>query len=271
MKLSIITVCHNSKSTIRKTIESVLRQKENNMEYIIIDGGSTDGTIEIVKSYGTAIDLFISEKDEGISDAFNKGIKYAQGEIIGIINSDDEFLYGALRHVVDSMSEDTDVFFGNGIHVKKNGCSKLIYANPDPKELYIGMSMFHPGVFIRKRAYIRYGCFDKSYRFCMDRELLVRFFSKGAMFEYSDYYYAIYHFGGASDVNYINGVIPEKREISMLYGMEKNKANLINIKSIVLYFLSQVKQKFSCNNCDSLEDIKELALIYNNQKSQNEI
>src|SRR6186713_1273807 len=89
MKISIITVCYNGAKTIGATIESVLSQTHPDLEYVIVDGGSTDGTVELVKRFGVKIDRFVSEKDRGLYDAMNKGWKQATGEVIGFLNADD--------------------------------------------------------------------------------------------------------------------------------------------------------------------------------------
>ena len=99
MKISIITVCLNSKRTIEQTIQSVIGQAHDNCEYIVIDGGSTDGTLEILKKYDGSISTIISEPDEGIYDAMNKGIALATGDIIGILNSDDWYEPGIFKLV----------------------------------------------------------------------------------------------------------------------------------------------------------------------------
>ncbi len=101
LKVSVITVVFNGAGTIEQTIKSVLGQTYKNIEYIIIDGDSTDGTQEIVEKYGESIACFVSEKDNGLYDAMNKGISYATGDIIGIINSDDYYAVDAVEHVVN--------------------------------------------------------------------------------------------------------------------------------------------------------------------------
>lgn len=103
--ISIITICYNSAKTLEETINSVLSQDYPALDYVIIDGGSTDGTLDIIEKYRSQLGYFHSEKDEGISDAFNKGIAAVKGDLIGIINSDDLLLPGALKEVAKPMTD----------------------------------------------------------------------------------------------------------------------------------------------------------------------
>ena len=112
-KISIVTITYNSENTVEETIKSVISQGYPNLEYVIIDGASTDGTLDVVSKYSDRIAKIVSEPDKGISDAFNKGIKHATGEIIGIINSDDILLPGALQAVADAYEEGVGVYRGN--------------------------------------------------------------------------------------------------------------------------------------------------------------
>lgn len=111
-KLSVITITFNSVKTLERTIESVLNQGYENLEYIIIDGGSTDGTQEIIKKYKKVLGFWCSEPDKGISDAFNKGIKAATGDLIWIINSDDGLMPGAVNALMRQYSPEIDVYRG---------------------------------------------------------------------------------------------------------------------------------------------------------------
>ena len=104
MKISIITISYNSKKTIEDTIRSVVSQKNDDVEYLIIDGKSTDGTLEIVDRYRDQIDVLVSEPDNGVSEAFNKGIRYSKGDVIGIINSDDLLYEGAIEKIQETFS-----------------------------------------------------------------------------------------------------------------------------------------------------------------------
>ena len=128
MKVSIITVCYNSEKTIERTIRSVLSQNYKNYEYIVIDGNSTDNTLKIINKYRKKIDIFKSEKDRGIYDAINKGIKHSSGSIISILHSDDVF-YDKLtiKNVVSNFksNQKIDCLIGNTVIVKKNSKKKL--------------------------------------------------------------------------------------------------------------------------------------------------
>ena len=123
-KISIITVTLNSERTLEETIKSILSQDYPNIEYLVIDGGSIDGTLEIIDKYASQISYTISEKDKGISDAFNKGIKRATGEIVGIINSDDLLLPGALFKLAECYDKNVDVYRGNVVVYDENSDSK---------------------------------------------------------------------------------------------------------------------------------------------------
>lgn len=128
MKISIITVVFNGKDTIGHTIESVLSQTYKDIEYIIIDGGSTDGTVDIIKNFEDRIAYWMSEPDNGIYDAMNKGIKVATGEIIGILNSDDMYADSSvIEEVVNRISrEKADTCYGDLVYVDKNNTQKVI-------------------------------------------------------------------------------------------------------------------------------------------------
>ena len=137
MKISIITICFNSQDSIKKTIESIKCQTYSDFEYIIIDGGSSDNTIDIIKQYNF-VDKFISEPDEGIYEAFNKGINIANGEIIGFLNSDDTFYdENSLKNIVDSFNTNTDCVFGDLIFTNKLELTRVANKQTQPTRLFI--------------------------------------------------------------------------------------------------------------------------------------
>ena len=174
-KVSIITVCYNSAATIRRTIESVLQQTYRDIEYIIVDGASKDETLSIIKEYqgvfGNQIKL-VSEPDEGIYDAMNKGICMASGVLIGILNSDDFYEPMAVEHMVDSMTDDKYQILYGFMRSIKNGteCSIDRWSHKFLRENMIG----HPACFVSKAVYDDFGCFDTQYVSVADYDFMLR-------------------------------------------------------------------------------------------------
>lgn len=221
-KISIITITYNSEKTLEETIKSVADQNYDNLEYIIIDGGSKDNTLAIINNYKEYISLVVSEPDNGISDAFNKGIKNATGEIIGIINSDDLLIPNAIQALVDNYDECIDVYRGNTVLWNPQTGFKLsikpTMSFPITKR---AKSICHQSTFIRKSAYLKYGCYDVSFRYMMDADLLHRFYNEGARFKYIDSDLAIFRQGGVTSDNW-------KKKLSELKKMIiKNGGNSI--------------------------------------------
>lgn len=184
MKVSIITVVYNNVSTIKDAIESVLSQSYHNIEYIVIDGASNDGTVELIQSYQNKIAHFISEKDSGIYDAMNKGLKLASGEIIGILNSDDFYLSNnIIEKVVENFcAYNVDSVFADLIYVNSKNLNKVVrYYDSSyftPSKFGYGWMPAHPTFFVKRDIYERYGYFKTDYKIAADYELLVRFLSK---------------------------------------------------------------------------------------------
>lgn len=183
-KVSIITVAYNSVSTIKKTIDSVLSQDYPSIEYILIDGASTDGTINLIKSYGNHINYFISEPDQGMYDAINKGLSLATGDIIGILNSDDFYVNSQVISTVVSnfLENQVDCIFADLVYVSKHHPNKIVRyyssASFTPRHFAYGWMPAHPTVFIKRWAYEHYGYFKIDYKIAADYELLIRFLAK---------------------------------------------------------------------------------------------
>ncbi|NIJ53718.1 glycosyltransferase family 2 protein [Dyadobacter arcticus] len=185
MKVSILTVVYNGAKTIRQSIESVLKQDYSDIEYIIIDGGSRDGTKEIIESYGEKIAVFVSEPDAGIYDAMNKGIQLATGDIIGILNSDDFYAY---QTVISEVAE--TINFGNfqGVYgdleyvdaVNEQIVKRKWISGSYKKGAFInGWMPPHPTFFVRKDIYKTKGNFRLDLGSAADYELMLRFVHKG--------------------------------------------------------------------------------------------
>ena len=179
MKVSIITVCYNSARTLQDTIESVLAQTYTNIEYIIIDGGSTDDTPAIIEKYRSRIAHVVSEPDRGLYDAMNKGIALSSGELVGILNSDDLLAHaGVIADVVSALDSNTEAICSD-VHIFKNHRNNIVRkyrcTRWKPWMFRLGHQPPHPGFFVRKNCYERFGVFDLQFRRAADFELLLRF------------------------------------------------------------------------------------------------
>ena len=188
LKISIITVVHNNRETIQDAINSVLSQDYDNLEYIIVDGASTDGTVEVIneviKMHSGRNVKFLSEKDNGIYDAMNKGIGLATGGIVGILNSDD--VYDNNRCLSTIISEfqkkGVDSVFADLVYVRRDNLQKVVRyyssANFSPPNFAFGWMPAHPTFFVRREFYERYGKFKTDYIIAADYELIVRFLAR---------------------------------------------------------------------------------------------
>lgn len=177
--VSIITAVYNGEKYLEETIQSVINQTYDNIEYIIIDGGSTDGTLDIIKKYEDKIDYWVSEKDKGISDAFNKGVKIANGDYINFQGDGDGFVSSdALEKVFEDINPTEDIFISARIkRVDVDGYELFVSKyidNFNPKTLLFRMSMPHQGLFTHRNYFKKYGLFDVNNTFCMDYEHLLR-------------------------------------------------------------------------------------------------
>lgn len=184
MKISIVTVCFNNQDTIEDTIKSVLSQTYTNIEYIIIDGLSTDHTLDKVYRYQDQRMKIICEKDKGIYDALNKGIQLATGDVIGFLHADDVYAHdGVLEKVVDQLKEENiEAVYGDLVYVDRYDTSMIKrywQAGAFHKNLLLrGWMPPHPTFFVKRKIYQQYGMFDLTYRISADYDLMMRFLWK---------------------------------------------------------------------------------------------
>jgi len=180
MKISIITSVYNNKNQIGEAIESVLNQTYQNIEYIVIDGASTDGTVDIIESYKNQIDMFVSENDNGIYDGLNKGIHLATGDVIGFLHSDDFYMdnYAIANIMKIFNNNECDGVYGDLIYVDKNNIDKIVrywksgvfkYQN-----LKKGWMPPHPAFFVKKKVYDKFGYFDTSFKISADYNFMLK-------------------------------------------------------------------------------------------------
>ena len=177
---TLITVCLNAKNTLERTITSVRNQTFKDFEYIIIDGGSSDGSLDIIHSNRDIIDLVVSEKDEGIYDAMNKGISLAKGEFIGIINSDDWYEVDALANIyLEAKRHPNAVIHGLCRYYKGEKVDKVMGIHHNNLR---EMAICHPTCFVSSALYQKYGNFNTKFTIAADYDLLLRFYLKGVDF-----------------------------------------------------------------------------------------
>lgn len=187
MKVSIITVVYNNAHVIKSAIDSVLSQTYPDIEYIIIDGKSTDGTLDVISSYGSKIAKCISEPDKGIYDAMNKGLKLATGDIVGILNSDDMYMGEDVIEKVVAIVETHAVesMFADLVYVRPENLEKIVrYYDSSyfsPAKFAYGWMPAHPTFFVKREVYEKYGYFKTDYKIAADYELLARFLGKYAI------------------------------------------------------------------------------------------
>ncbi|MEO6850812.1 MAG: glycosyltransferase family 2 protein [Mucilaginibacter sp.] len=182
MKVSIITVVYNNEALIRQCIESVLAQDYKDIEYIVVDGASTDGTLAIINEYRQQISTLISEKDNGLYDAMNKGIIAATGDVVGILNSDDFFYDNDVLSKISLAFSDPliDATISDIVFLKKNSTDKVArkYSseNWNPAKFAWGYMPPHPSFFVKRSLLNKFGLYKTDYKIAADYELLIRYF-----------------------------------------------------------------------------------------------
>lgn len=184
MKISVITISYNAAETIEDTIQSVLSQTYQDIEYILIDGGSRDETMDIVEKYRDRIDVIVSESDDGIYDAMNKGIKYATGDVIAILNADDTF---TSKHVIETAAKrlvelNCDTLYGDLVYVKRENDNKVVrkwISGKFRRDAFLrGWMPPHPTFFVKREVYLKYGAFNTRLKISADYEFMLRILFK---------------------------------------------------------------------------------------------
>jgi len=244
MKVSIITISYNSEETIEDTIKSVVDQDYHDLEYIIVDGLSGDGTMDIIDRYKSKVALVISERDKGIYDAMNKGVRAATGDIVGILNSDD--LY-ANNQVISEMVKtigDADAAYADLVYVTRNNTDHITRswkAGAYKRGLFKkGWMPPHPTFFVRNECYDRYGLYSLELKSSADYELMLRFIHKHEIsVRYHPHTIIKMRLGGQSNVSIKNRLAANKedRNAWKMNGLSPGIANLRKPLSKIGQFL----------------------------------
>lgn len=237
MRVSIITVCYNNATTIKDTIESVLRQSYEDIEHIIVDGASTDGTIEIINSYKRHVSQFISEEDNGMYEAMNKGIRMATGDVIGILNADDFFSADDVIEIMvgELNKSNTDAILGDVQFVKPDDINKVVrYYSSErfhPGSFKYGFMPAHPGFYVKRKYFEQFGYYKEDYQIASDYELLIRFLYRFKLsYRYIKKPIVTMRTGGVSNRSFKSRIVLN-REILRACRENGIKTNLLNIYS----------------------------------------
>lgn len=241
MKISIITIVLNDKQNIGKTIQSVLTQNVER-EYIIIDGGSADGTLEIIEKYKDNIDILISEKDNGIYDAMNKAVSLSSGEWICFINSGDKiYSKDTLQSIEHKLSKDVDVFYGDW-EVRYKNKSRKAKANKKLDDIWKGMIFSHQSCLVRKETLLK-NPFNINNSIAADFELFYSLFKQGYNFQYIPITIASVSAGGVSDKKRFQSILARYKVIDKTFFRRLYYLNLLTkegVKFIVKKLIGMV-------------------------------
>ncbi len=245
MKISIITVCYNSEKTIGDTLRTVSNQKNVSVEHVLIDGASTDKTVDIIKQH-SSVTTFVSEPDRGIYDAMNKGIALATGDVVGTLNADDFYIDShVLEDVAQVFSDPTiDACYGDLFYVSQNNVEQVVrfWKSNDYKSglFKSGWMPAHPTFFVRKSVYERLGSFNLDYKLAADFELLFRFIEQNKIkTQYLPKVLVKMRLGGATNKN-LSNILKQNKEIFTI--LRKYYADFSAVKFVYRKLLNRFLQ-----------------------------
>ncbi|ANU37676.1 glycosyltransferase family 2 protein [Vibrio scophthalmi] len=238
-KISVVTACFNSSATIGKTLDSLLNQTCKNFEHIIIDGDSSDGTLDIIQSYIATAEhkvLLVSEPDNGLYDAMNKGIKLAAGQFVSILSSDDWYELDAIENVLAHTHLDIDIIYGY-LRVIKNDKEFMVRRSNLEFIDSLDGQIQHPACFVSKSLYIENGLYDTTYKVCADQDLFLRMLRSGARINAVDRIITNFVIGGTS---YTVDSFKEVVRYKLKFGLINRKKAFV---SIIKYEISKIAKR----------------------------
>lgn len=207
VKVSVITACYNAENQIEETLRSVIKQTYSDIEYIIVDGASTDNTLEIIKKYGEKVSKIISEKDNGIYNAMNKGIKAASGDLIFFLNADDVFINEIVVEKFSEEAEKTAKTLLLGDILMLNRYTGEYYYEKQyfiDKMQLLNSTVFHPATFFKREVFEKYGIYNENNRVVSDYEWYVKYFINGGDYKYVNIPVTIFSLGQGLSSNNSN-------------------------------------------------------------------
>lgn len=241
--VSVITVVYNGEAHLAQTMASVLGQSYDNIEYIIVDGGSTDGTVKIIRRFENQIDYWVSESDQGIYDAMNKGIDLAHGDLIGLLNADDYYEPEAIKWVVGQYQKDQEktIYYGNNYVIQED--LKLRYKSYPHMQYWRGMCVCHQALFVHKDVYGIIGKYDTHFKMAADYHFILRSFFSGISYRYINEFLVNYRNTGLSSDDYLLSIGEAKDAHKMYYtnfSFERFVYLLFYYKTFFIFYLQKV-------------------------------
>jgi glycosyltransferase involved in cell wall biosynthesis len=233
-KLSIITVCYNAERTIERTIKSVITQTYKNIEYVVIDGQSTDKTLDLLKSYKNSIAVMVSEKDKGIYDAMNKGLDLSSGTYILLLNADDYlFSPNTIENMMVAIGQhnDEDIFYGNLLMFDdKTGRGKIWKPGHISGKLLYSSTLPHPATIYKRTIFDKLNKFDETYKIAADYEFYVRAYTQGANFRYLNQLVSVFSYGGISTSGEYKRLTHDERKKTLLRHFSASQRLLMRMR-----------------------------------------
>ena len=271
-KISIVTPSYNQGKFLRETIESVLNQDYPNLEYFIVDGGSTDNSVEIIREYDDKIDWWVSEKDEGQSDALNKGFNRVTGDYLTWVNSDDVLLPGTLNKVINVLHGNSDIHWisGDVIWIDVEDCIIRCSHLSSYSRILAKMGLLvvgGPSTFFSRSLYESVGGFRKELFFTMDVDLWWRFHNRGYYFYHMPSYLMAFRFHSeskCSSASFISQNKQEKHKLFLLENLKKMERDLLvkkySKKNLLPFakLLYRCKQIMNCNYLKACFDLQKM-------------
>ncbi len=255
LKVSVIVPVLNNALGFTRCLNSIFEQTVKDIEVIVIDGGSTDGTLEEIRKYADLINYWESGKDTGISNAFNRGICHASGDLVAILNSDDYWEADTVASVIDAASKSPafDIYYGElRFHETKSGQTYIL--KPTLDGIQRRMTLFHPSIFICKQAYQKIGMYNESFKYAMDSEWIHRAIEHKLTFFKIPSVLANMSLGGTSDINFLKSLAEYRKSLIvhrlqapvkawlyfLFYAMAKTVMRIDCIRSIYRSFVTKV-------------------------------
>ena len=248
LKISIITICYNRVATIEQTIQSVLQQTYSNIEYIVIDGASIDGTKTIIEKYASQIDIYISEPDNGMYNALNKGINLSTGDVICLLHSDDIFYSNDIlsKYAQLFIETNTDLIYANGFYIplktknEKEIINRIYKSKPFKKwYLYFGWIPLHTTIFAKKKLFDKFGLYEENYIIASDYEISLRWFMNNEIKKiFLDEWVVKMRLGGKSTTFYLQKQ-KSKEDLEII-----NKYNLYGNFTLMMKIIRKLPQYF---------------------------